>query len=341
MEEQQRIDVKEIINSKVELTSEKEYRNYGAINYSTLSRLASSPALVEKGIEKTDSMLLGSLVDNLLTKGEYGDEYYLATVEKPSGQLGKYCDLFYSSMKNGYDEEQSHSYAYQYSGIKRPKAEGMIENFNKSGIEYVNMLKESEGKELVPLEIIAKANAVVQRIKDSEASWLFNKNNAPAGIEILHQVAIVYDLPEGGEGKALLDIVVVDHNKEEVTPYDLKTTSSSSSDFRFSFSKWKYYLQASLYHYGLSSICKYSVNNFKFITVSTTYNEPPVIWKCSNMDLMVGRQGIERPYSNERVKGWEELIAELEWHTQNTSWDLPYGYHNEEITIDFFSKWIK
>ena len=92
MEEQQLNRVDEIINSKVKLNSEKEYREYDALNYSKLSKLASSPGLVNIKTEETPSMLLGSIVDNLLTQGNYGEEYTICPYEKPTGQMGQFCD---------------------------------------------------------------------------------------------------------------------------------------------------------------------------------------------------------------------------------------------------------
>lgn len=339
MEEQQSVDLKKIINSKVDI-KEKDYREYDAINYSTLSTLASSPGKVNTIREESESMVLGSIVDNLLTMGSYGDEYMLASSPRPAGQLGDYTEHYYRFSMNG--SENPHADAYIASGIKNMKAETAVKNFmEKGGLPYVDMLRNAGNRKLVSMDVISRATGITNRLKDSEIGNFLFGGKKTEGIDIMYQVPIVFDLPENkGVGKILLDVVVVNHIEKTVTPIDLKTMHDSSSMFRVSFMKWKYYLQASYYSYGLSSVCKYSVEKFSFLTISTTNIEPPVLWKCSNQDLMVGRSGIMRPNSNNRVKGWEELIDELEWHKENDCWDLPREFYSgEPVAINMFDKW--
>jgi hypothetical protein len=340
MEEQQLNGVADVIVSKVPIR-EDNYRGFPALNNSKLSRLASSPASVNIDTPPTDSMILGSIVDNMLTKGVYGDEFVVATVDKPAGQMGDFCDYYLEEMLA--DNPDAAVVAYTRVGFKRDSLEKVMQKFEE-GIakEYYRQLLKAQGKTLVSMDMIAKATKVSNRVLTTpEICDLFVNGKKREGIEIVHQLPITFELPEAiGLGKALLDVVVIDHNKETVEIYDLKTTSDSSSRFRSSYMKWKYYLQASYYYYGMKSISKYTVKGFKFITVSTIFNEPAVMWECSNEDLMIGANGIERPYSNERVKGWRELVNEYFWHENNNRWDLPMELCNDEPNmLNVFSKW--
>jgi hypothetical protein len=342
MEEQQSIELThKIINSKDNIR-EEEYRPYPAVNYSTLSRLSSSPSSVNRIQETTESMTLGSIVDNLLTKGSYGEEYTISQVDKPSGQMGEFCDALWEEKLA--DNPVAMEVAYDVVGFKRDKLETVMKKYMEGdGVKYLAQLSRAQGKTLVSMDMISKATEIKNRVLSTPVICDFFKKDQPKGIEVLYQVPIVFDLPEGmGKGKALIDIVVLNHNDETMELYDLKTTGDSSSRFRSSFMKWKYYLQASFYYYGMKSISKYDVKGFNFITVSTTHIEPAVIWKCTPADLMVGMNGIERPSSHDRVKGWKELVTDLKWHTDNDSWTLPrYMLEEDFQTLGMFSKWEK
>lgn len=325
-------------NQSLDMT-EQEYRDYNAINYSTLSALDRDPALVNKEIQETESMMLGSIVDNLLTQGSYGDQYSVSSAEKPSGQMGEFCDYII----DGYTEEG----AFEAVGSKRLKLDTMVvKHHSEGGADYCRMVLDAKesGKKLVSMDIISRATVLSEALKNSPYTQAFFRKDIALNreIEILYQVPIVFNLGSEGtpEGKALIDVVVIDHEKKEITPYDLKTTSGSGSQFRSAFIKWRYYLQASLYHYGLSRVVDsdYTVKPFEFIVASTTESPCcPIIYKCTNKDLHVGRFGGTSP-SGYKTKGWEELIDELEWHTRNDLWEYSFEFYQEGfIKLDTFA----
>ena len=335
MEEQQQVGI-EPFKSKVKLDTEKQYREYNAINYSKLKALSDDPSKVNSEMKETDAMVLGSIVDDLLTIGKMRSNYIPEAIEKPSGQLGEFCDYLIS----GSTEQE----AYDLVGFKRDKLITVLDKFNSSGaIAYVHQGKEALEKTLVPIEIIMKAEKIVDILKSHDnTKHLFSKTSEVlSGIEIKYQVPIVFDLPNGlGEGKALIDLMVINHNTKEIYPYDLKTTSDKASKFPYNFIKWKYYIQSSFYYYGLKSISKYSVKGFRFIVASTTDIENPLIWNTTESDLYVGRNGISNPMSRGMVKGWEQLVQELDWHTKMDNWSHPKEIYEEGgLKLSVFDKW--
>jgi hypothetical protein len=337
MEEQQQLRVDDIINSKVKLKSESEYRAYDAINYSSLSKFSEHPSKYFDEVTQTDSMIVGSIVDNLFSTGGYG-EYLMMTAEKPSGQLGEYCDHYNHFSMEGH--EDPHQAAYEATGVKQKKPETMVKDFmEKGGLAYVDMMRNAGNKKLVSPELWMKATSTYNRLKDSEITKVILSNSPD--IEVLYQVPVVFDLPENqGEGKALIDLMIVNHKEEEIFLIDLKTTSDSSANFRSSFMKWKYYLQASYYYYGVKSRAKYTVKSFSFLTISTTKNEPAVLWSCNGHDIMVGAEGIYRPNSNSRVKGWKELVEEVRSCERMNDWSLPVEILTTEPNeLGMFDKW--
>lgn len=336
MEEQQSTNI--AFKSKVDLEAE-DYREYPAINYSTLSSLSKSPRSVNKKFKETDAMTLGSIVDNLLTLGSYGDEYLVSTETRPTGQMGDFCD--YVLEENIKGNQNAILSAYERVGFKRDKVETVVKRLNSEHIKYYRFLEKSVGKKVVDMEVISKATRIVNGLKNNpDTKFLFSASTS-SEIEILYQVPLVFDLPEGkGKGKCLIDIVVINHADKTITLYDLKTTGFLASSFKTEFIKWKYYLQASFYYYGFSSLSSYGVTGFNFVVASTIDPENPLIWSTSQKDLHVGRFGIKKPNSEDTIKGWEQLSKELIWHIQSAEWNHPYEFYNRNINLlDAFSRW--
>jgi hypothetical protein len=333
MEKQQLTD---IIRSKESLNmTEQEYREYPAINYSTLSSLDRDPLSVNQEIKETDSMILGSLVDNLLTRGEYGEQYVVQKTQKPSGQMGDYCEY----LLNGMSEED----AYNTVGFKRDNLDKVKQKFAEGdGMKYVKEVIDNAGKTVVSFDIISKASQIANALKENEfTSRFFVPGQMSPDIEVKYQVPIVFDLPNNlGKGKALFDIMLIDHATETILPVDLKTTSGTAMQFKSAFMKWKYYLQASLYYYGLKSISSYAVVPFQFLVVSTNNPKNPLIWNCTEKDLYIGRNGGKSP-SGFEIKGWEQLATELNWHYHNDIWEYDFEAYknNAQMSIDSFNDW--
>jgi hypothetical protein len=352
--------LEDIIKSKVKLASEAEYREYDAINYSKLSTLSRDPKALDEEFVGTDSTLLGSIVDCMLTGGNYDDEYITSKVAKPAGMQGELVDIIFNSMDNYMlgdtvyqnDKDQDKvvfvdqfEAAYKKVGLKTPKLEGAIKNFlEKGGKEYFEYLFTVGDKTVVKADMKWKADEIVKVLKTNAFTKDYFAKQDSEDYQIFYQVPIVFNLPESckkQEGKALLDMIVVNHKEKCIIPVDLKTTSSKATDFKSSFLKWNYYIQASMYSYGLNSLTDYEVMPFKFVVASTTDLYRPVTYRVSKKTLQIGRFGGQSPNSSYYTKGWEQLCQELIWlkETGNKEYHKDVHDANGCLTLDVFDKW--
>lgn len=351
----------EIVKSRVTLTSEEEYREYDAINYSSLSALDSDPIYVDKEFRETPSTIMGSVVDCMVTGGDYDERFITETVSRPSGKNG---DIVEELIRVNSDDylvgepiftegnlvifKEMFETAYRKADInsRSMKLETALSNFlDKGGVQYYKFLLNKGDKTVVPYEMYSNAVDLVNTLKTHQYTKDYFKEVNNEDYQICFQVPIVYKLPasvgENIEGKALIDILLINHKEKCVIPVDLKTTSSKASEFSSSFIKWKYYLQCSLYTYGLQSICTYDVMPFRFVVAPTQDIYRPLIYRVSKKTIEIGRFGGNNPFTGTYMKGWEQLSKELVWLRETGKNVYPKEVYDNNgcLTIDVFDKW--
>ena len=310
----------------------KEYRAKEAINYSSLSALSISPQvyIARDSREVTAAFRKGSAVDCLLTTpDDFHSEFYVMNVKKmPTDMMTKYIDELFIS--------EDHDKAYLASGYKS-KPETIKAKYEEEGKEYYEARKDSRGKTILAYNEYEHIQMAVNQVKEGE----FTREYFPIGsanpigggtIQRLYQFPIYWET-KGHACKSLLDLLVIDHENKEIFPIDLKTTGKSALSFRSAFVKWKYYLQASFYTEAVNfwknndtDLVDYTVKNFKFIVVETEGLNPPIIYETSDADLFVGRNG-GTDYKGNRIKGFVELIDDLNYHDKSGNWEFPREIH--------------
>jgi hypothetical protein len=313
--------------------TEKEYRKAEGINYSKLSAVDRDPKSVNRESSETDAMLKGSIVDCLLTGGDFHAEYYVMTTVKPkSEQMIAYVE---SMVRSG-----NHEVAQIESGYKQKVSEAKWE---KEGRFYYDALIASEGKTVISWEMNTECTAVVKALKENEFTGKYFNNMAPEDVEIKDQLIIFFTVM-GKKCKAMLDKVVVSHGARKIYPIDLKTTGKSVKQFKASFVFWRYYIQAAFYTEAVTQWAaeyypEYTVEPFEFIVAEMANYNPPMIYTVSEQDLLVGRFGGEDFYGNP-IKGYEQLMNDLQWHTKNDQWDYTRDVYmnNGRTTLDVFAK---
>jgi len=304
--------------------TEKEYRKLDAINYSTLSRLNSSPVGLNAPSEQTSFFTMGSLVDCLCTTpNEYYDKYYVSTVAMPSDAMVEYCKALVET-----NDPQA---AWTASGLKSdpavpPKSsKDGLSKYDKEGKGYYNDLIAGKGKEVISFEQHTQANMLTTTLEQNKFTGkYFNKQTN------LFQVALEWEYM-GKNCKSLLDIVDIDNELKTIRPVDLKTTGKSVFTFMRSYIDYKYYLQASFYTAALKFALKYddrfiayenyTVLPFQFIVIETNYKNPPHIFEVDEQDILVGEEGGKISGRDYSIKGFKELIEDLEYHRNNNQWE--------------------
>ncbi len=312
----------------------QEYREKEAINYSSLSALATSPQayIARDDMEEIPAFRKGSAVDCLLTTpDEFYSEFYVMESDKtPSPAMLKYIEELYKT--------DSHEKAYIASGYKL-KPEAIQAKFETEGKAYYQGLKDARGKTLLGFEEYGQVQNAVRQVKEGEFTAKYFQPVTSKDYQILYQFPIYWEV-EGHACKSLLDLLVLDHVTKTIVPIDLKTTGKSALNFRSAFMKWKYYLQAAFYSEAVNfwknndtDYVDYTIKNFKFIVVETMGNNPPVIYETTNNDLDVGTNSGYDSHGN-YIKGFVELINDLNYHDKNGCWDFPKEiYTNNGVAI--------
>ena len=304
----------------------QNYREYPAIHYSLLSKIATDPSNLEFNNDN-DGITFGDALDILLTQSEeeFDKRYAVAKVDKPTGQMGEFVEALYKLKK--FDE------AYETVGFKRDSLEKVVDRFSLEGADYHDFLQMAEGKKIISYEMYKDVLKAINTLKIHDFTSVYF-NEPREGVEIKYQVPILFKV-DGNECKALLDVLVIDHEKKLIYPIDLKSTGEYINMFPSSFLKWKYYLQASFYSYGVKQLYPdYTVDNFKFIVISSQQLTKPLVYTCTDEDLLVGEKGGLNRFTNKKVKGWRQLYEDYLWHLNNDLWEYPKEVYENNGEIE-------
>lgn len=315
------------------MMTEEEYRKHPAINQSKLGKLADGPAGVKKeDIGEKKYFTLGSLVDCLLTdEDNFHSKYYVMTANKPSDMMTIYAETYFETNSH-YDALQASGYKSDPTKVAKSSKSG-LSKWQKEGEPYYTELKQGKGKQVVSTEDYIKATQMCNALKDNEFTSkyfleMYNK----------FQVPIIFKY-HGRECKALLDIIHIDYVGKTIRPVDLKTTGKSVLYFRSAYLSYKYYIQAAFYTAALKYALKndpkfaeyadFEVLPFQFVVQETSLNNPPHIFEVDEEDMYVAEYGGLVDNSGYEVKGFQQLIDELEYHEETGQWDYKQEVYND------------
>ena len=169
--------------------TEEEYRADPALSYSTLSRFdregfANIDKLFDK--QETPSLLLGSIVDTILTDGE--DEFNRRFIVAEYPSIPDSIIQIIKELFNTYKDTCSNinlisndaiiNIAAQYNYQNNWKPETRAKVIKEKGFEYYNLLFISQDKTLVSQDMYNDALRMVDALRTSEATkWYFADNN--------------------------------------------------------------------------------------------------------------------------------------------------------------------
>jgi len=326
--------------------TEPEYRKLPNLSYSGLAGVDKNPAnLLNNGFKMTKSMIYGSVVDCLLFDGQedFKEKYAILEYDGPTDTVKDIVDAVYSSyietkgsflfskdatLKSLSDTVLRLARQMEY-GAKNWKDETIVNKIiNEGGNEYFNFLQENIDKVVVDPWMYERAINSIETLTNHEFSkkYLVPEHE---DIEIHFQYPIdwVYD---GVPCKSLLDILYIDHREKQIIPVDLKTTYDNVLMFPPNYVKWKYYIQAAFYSKAVSylkleypNIFNYSVEQFRFMVISSTDTKRPLVWMTSKNDIVAGELGGVIQSDNQYVKGFKQLIEEYKWHIKTEQYDFP------------------
>lgn len=373
---------------------EKEYRGIKRENYSSVKTYLKSPrdyfkTIIQKQKEEdiSSSLIVGSLVDIELTGGgekEIDENFILASANKPTGQFGDLVDNITKLIKENYDFDNNiiakplkeiveiafNKTAYDYSGkrksLRKGKTELNIQDCfqelkDNGGFDYIEEYTKSITKTLYSSIDKENAERCCTSLRTSPTSNLYfgyNKEfESNKDFSVYNQLVILYEY-KGVLFKSKLDKLILDHKNKIATPIDLKTTGDSAR-FLFSYSEYKYFIQAALYTYSLEwalrntkeferykdykimPFNKEIIENredylFTFIVAGYTNNSTPLKYLVNKSVIRKAFVGYINQYET-FTPGIDYFCENINWHKENNVWDTTRELkeNNGVITIDF------
>lgn len=350
----------------MEYITKENYRNYPAINQSTLKMLEYNPKGVRDAEQLTwsEGLEFGDVLDLILfTPDEFDKKYYVTNMDNlPSEKVKIIIETVISTVKEGdYEEEDILQAADIFEYGKNWNPETRIRKIleDGGGAKYASQLIKSRNKKLLSIDHHMHITQASEVLKSHEFTSHLIHDKLPTYMERLTQVPLLapYNKNPNVFYKGLLDLIIIDHNSKTIYPWDVKSTSSEVLSFPYQFLKFRYDLQASLYTYLLNTIIEsvndennvidyggltfnpkgYKVENFGFIVISSKNVNYPVVYKCTDEDLDRGLYG-GTSKKGISYKGVFTLTDELLWHRKTSKWDYPKEvYDNKgELLIDVY-----
>lgn len=291
--------------------------------------------------DETKELQFGTMVDLFITNEEDFDNKFAILKELPSPQMSKFCNLVYKNMKN-YKEfsevlKQSYEDLKDWNGGKLKSGfKNFIENFDTDVPQeyFKNILDEKiitdEVSRSKAYNIAKKVKSIKQFAPKSESS------------EIYRKFQIVFKLGEDKFG-AEIDEFEVCHEEKKIYLYDYKTSSFLDNFIFMGFLKFNYYLQSSLYKFGLIEWAKnnlpgYTVENMAFKVMDSNNYMEPLLFKTNDWHYESGFTGffVGKKY----YKGIIEIIEEIKESQKENIWRMSIeNYKNKGIVnIPNFSK---
>lgn len=283
--------------------SEETYRKDTALSYSTLARYEKTGFdglnnLFDK--IDTPALTFGSAVDSIITGGEeeFNDRFMVAEFPNTPDSIIVIVREIFKLYKDNYNSlldipdsyilSVSNSYSYQLNW----KPETRVKVIKEKGEAYYELLFLSENKTILDTDTYKDVLNTVDALKSSPATkWYFEKDNPFVNIERLYQLKFKGEL-DGIPFRNMADLIIVDHDKKEVTPIDLKTSGKPEWNFYKSFIEWQYSIQARLYWRIIRQnmdkdeyFKDFTLNDYKFIVVNRK-TLTPLVWEYPDTQVL-------------------------------------------------------
>ena len=277
--------------------TEEEYRADPALSYSTLSRFdregfANIDKLFDK--QETPSLLLGSIVDTILTDGE--DEFNRRFVVAEYPDIPDSIIQIVKALFNEFSvthrtlesipNEEIIGFASRFNYQNNWKPETRAKVIKEKGNRYYDLLYLTVDKTLVSQDMYNDALRMVDALRTSEATkWYFADNNPfEPEIERYYQLkfkATLHDV----DYRIMADLIICDYKNKELILCDLKTSGHPEYEFASSFLTWNYSFQARLYARVIAKNIRkdpyfkdFKLSNYRFIVVNKT-TLTPLVWE--------------------------------------------------------------
>jgi len=338
-----------------------EYYENSALSQSKLKLLLTNPSLFntvrepEMFYEEKKHFVIGSAVDCLLTTPtEFDDKYHISDLEKKPSDVEMsiinqvFSELIDIGTLRDYPELLENA-IIQHDWYGGKPGEKRIQGLLERGEDYFQDLKASVGKQVLSVEEKTLIDSIVMSLKTNDKTAHYFQEIQ--GLHKYYQLPI-YFICEEVECKALLDLVIFNHNHKTIQPIDIKTLGDYTINFPKSVRQRRYDIQAAFYTEALKvRYPGYIVLPFKFIVESTLQPGIPLVYNCNTSLLRMGKYGRKEIIQEGRIessthpciisripeiKGFMQLIELYKYYTINGfDLDQVVRENESELIIDW------
>lgn len=138
--------------------------------------------------------------------------------------------------------------------------------------------------------------------------------------------------------KILLDYTKFDDKNKIIWPKDVKS-ARSHKQFMLNYVAYDYANQGSFYSGILKQAYpEYTIAPFEFIVGCTDSGEDPMIYRMSEAELTIARDGAQLK-TGKTVQGWMNTVNAIGWHIKNDLWRYPKEfYDNGYIMLNTYNE---
>lgn len=341
--------------------SEKAYRAIDFDSYSTLKdfsmdrrlyfRRYMSGELVKD--EDTQAILIGKVVETLLFEREKFDEYFhILSVPAPTEKMLDFVNALIRNTLLCVDQETGEvtknfdeiiRIAYEDSGYKI-SLERVVGSFSgkEPEIYYHEVMDVMKHKKsIVEMSVVSLAETIAGKVLINEFIADIIKQDTDERYEVFHQLKVTGFLLHGHQLKAMLDLVIVDHQTKTISIYDLKCTWDNEGFYYNYYLKRRAYMQGYIYTKAMEWLIKndpelkekykgYKVENLAFIVLDSNAFNGPIIYSMSNKDMHDAMVGFS--YNSRQYPGTRDVIRDLRFALENNIWEYSREtYENKGI----------
>lgn len=278
--------------------------------------------------KESDSLLLGSLVHDILAQENINKKYQIfETPREISGKMGSYIKTLakYDTLNENVYKNAFESADYAKStNPDRIRAEFLEKEENKRYYDYLRLRTNEGSKKIVDKEDFELA-VELSKIVENNPLWdiLTPEDTINNKTEIFLEKEFFWEDERTKLSlKAKLDRIYINHNTKHIKYFDYKTDSRNPIwKYKETFEYWKTYRQFAFYNLALMHWAEYNGMADYHIDLYVV----PIDIRNKRSDIMlIGEEYLIRGESEIRKD-----LLDLQWHIQNDLWSYTKSQYDQ------------
>ena len=302
--------------------------------------------------DNNSAATMGRIVETLLMEPEeFDNKFYLSGgTNVPTGKMLEFVNQLYKLTIENTDEFNTVLKSFTeiakeaHASVFKVSFESVINKFVGSNAEiyFKELCKvKTNGLTIISQMELIIANKIVDRLKTNIATADIVNTVNSVRYSVYNQYQIegykINDLVL----KSMLDKIIVDHNLQEITIYDLKCTWNVENFFEEYYLYRRAYIQAYLYYNAVVGLTEdpdnewygYSVNYPKFIVCDSSNYYSPLVFCTNQDDLDKAYNGFI--YNRWTYPGVNKIIDDLKFALENDIWDISKENYENNGKVTF------